>query len=108
MKDTIINYDESLEQSIIKNAFNNGENADFMLALGSSMRVNPVNHIPIKMHYNGGKMVIVNLQKTPLDAHAEFVIHARIQTVMSKLMERLRIPIPDFKVRKYAEIRLNK
>jgi mono-ADP-ribosyltransferase sirtuin 6 len=60
-----------------------------MLCLGSSMRVAPANQIPINMTWNGGKYVIVNLQKTPLDEMADMVIHGRIQTVMAKVMEKL-------------------
>lgn len=77
-----------------------------MLCLGSSLRVAPANQIPINMTWNGGKMVIVNLQKTPLDDFADFVIHARIQTVMTKVMEKLEMPIPTFKLDRWAEVAL--
>lgn len=50
------------------------------------------------MRKNGGKLVIVNLQKTPLDNIANLIIHARIQTVMKMLMEKLEVPIPEFVV----------
>ena len=51
-------------------------------------------------------MVIVNLQKTPLDDYAHLIIHARIQTVMQKLMEKLNMPIPNFKLDRWAEVEL--
>ena len=72
------------------------------------MRVAPANQIPINMTWNGGKFVQVNLQKTPIDEFAEFVIHARIQTVMTKLMEKLEMPIPKFKLDRWANISLDK
>ena len=77
-----------------------------MLCLGSSLRVAPVNQIPVNMTFNGGKMVQVNLQKTPLDDNAYLHIHARIQTVMTKLMEKLEMPIPNFKLQRLAEVSL--
>lgn len=77
-----------------------------MISLGCSLRVAPANQIPINMTSNGGKLVLVNLQKTPIDPFAEFVIHARIQTVMVKVMERLDIPIPAFKLDRWAEVEL--
>lgn len=50
--DSVINFDEALNDEVIKAANENGEHADFMLSLGSSMRVAPVNTIPIKMKWN--------------------------------------------------------
>ena len=58
------------------------------------------------MTWNGGKLVIVNLQKTPIDSFADFIIHARIQTVMIKLMEKLEMPIPAFRLDRWADISL--
>ena len=60
-----------------------------MLGLGSSFRVKPANKIPINMCWKGGKLILINIQKTAMDNYAEFVIYARIQTVMAKLMEKL-------------------
>ena len=54
----------------------------------------------------GGKLVIVNLQKTSLDLKAELVIHARIQTVMTMLMEKLGRKIPAFKLERWIQVSL--
>jgi hypothetical protein len=43
-------------------------------------------------------LVIVNLQKTPLDRKADLVIHATCDTVMRGLMDALSMPIPTFKL----------
>lgn len=69
-----------------------------MLSLGSSYSARPANKIPLNVCWNGGKLVVVNLQKTSMDNLAEFVIYARIQTVLTMLMDKLQIPIPAFKV----------
>lgn len=44
----------------------------------------------------GGKLVIVNLQKTPKDKKAHLKIHARVDEVMALLMWHLKLPIPAF------------
>jgi hypothetical protein len=36
--------------------------------------------------YEGNNLVIINLQKTPMDYKATLVIHAKIDTVMEKVM----------------------
>lgn len=45
---------------------------------------------------NGGKLVIVNLQSTPLDKLASIKIHAKCDEVMQMLMAELEIFVPPF------------
>ena len=102
--DNIINFGENLDQNVIQKAFNEGEIADLCLAMGSSLRVNPAAQIPKKVGKNGKKLVIVNLQKTPLDDYAKFVIHAFCDVVIEKLMEKLNLEIPEFRLKRYVKI----
>ena len=44
-----------------------------------------------------GKVVIINLQKTPVDEHADIVIHEQVDKVMELLMKKLNIPVPEFR-----------
>ena len=44
-----------------------------------------------------GKVVIINLQKTPFDEHADIVIHESVDKVMELLMKQLSIPVPEFR-----------
>ncbi len=44
--------------------------------------------------HSGGKLVIINLQKTPKDKKASLVIHARCDEVMQQLMSQMQLPIP--------------
>lgn len=72
--------------------------------MGSSLRVTPAADIPKTVFENNGKLVIVNLQKTPLDAYAALNIHARCDDVMNRLMEKLNIEIPKWKIVRYCEV----
>ena len=66
--------------------------------MGSSCRVSPANIIPMLCKgHDTGKMVIVNLQKTPLTPVADLAIYATCDKVTEMLMEKLQIPIPDFR-----------
>lgn len=60
--------------------------ADLCLAMGSSMRVSTM---PVDCAENGGRVVIVNLQTTPIDAYAALIIHAKCDDVMRLLMQKL-------------------
>ena len=46
--------------------------------------------------HSGGKLVIINLQKTPKDKKASLVIHARCDEVMQQLMSQMQLPIPSY------------
>ena len=105
--DSIINFGEDLRDDVLNPAWDVGTDADLMLSMGSSLRVTPACDIPLEMTGYGGKLVIVNLQKTPLDKNADLVIHGRIQNVMSILMEKLNMKIPEFRINRYMQVSLN-
>ncbi len=48
--------------------------------------------------------MIVNLQKTPLDALASLVIHAKCEEVSTMVMEMLGLEIPGFILTRRIEI----
>ena len=51
-------------------------------------------------------MVIINLQKTPMDHLADLVIHGYIDDVIERLMKKLDLTIPQFKLDRWAKIKL--
>jgi len=93
--DSIINFGENLPKRELKEGFEHGGKSDLCLVLGSSLRVTPAANMPEETAKNGGKLVIVNLQATPLDKYA-LKINAMIDDVMVKLMKKLNLEIPPF------------
>lgn len=79
-----------------------------MLCLGSSLRVGIPADILRDCIKRKGKIIIVNLQKTPLHDKAHMVIHCRIQELMSRLMEKLGIEIPQFTFERGIDVWLDK
>ena len=63
---TIVKFGERLDPEVIQKACENAHKADVLLIVGSSLRVNPAAKIPEIVQKNGGKIIIINLQKTPL------------------------------------------
>lgn len=98
LADTIINFGENLDDRILTAAFDNAARSDICLAMGSSLRVTPAADIPLETKRRGGKLVIVNIQRTPLDSRADMTINAFCDTVMQMLMEKLGLVIPPFKL----------
>ena len=103
--DTIINFGENLREVDLDNGFNHGQSADVMLCIGSSMRVNPAAQMAEATANNGGKLVIINLQNTPLTPMA-LHIYGKIDEVLELLMKKLNIPIPAFSLKRRAEVTL--
>ena len=67
LKDTIINFGENLNDNILALGEQHGASADLCVCMGSSLRVSPANDMPAATARNGGNLVIINLQSTPLD-----------------------------------------
>ncbi|KAL4510633.1 hypothetical protein ABPG72_004787 [Tetrahymena utriculariae] len=94
--DTIVNFGENLPKKDMDQGFQNSKQADLHLVLGSSLRVTPAADIPLATAQNGNKLVVVNLQKTPLDNLCALRIYAMIDNVMVLLMKKLGLEIPEF------------
>lgn len=107
LMDTIINFGENLRAVDLNTGFAQGAKADLMLVLGSSCRVTPAADMIGETLDNGGKCVIVNLQKTPYTPQA-LHIYAQIDTVMEMLMKKLNMVIPPFQLNRYANFNIQK
>jgi len=99
LKSTIC-FGQQLPEEPLMLAEEHSAKADLHIALGSSLRVNPAAGCCSDTVDNGGKLVIVNLQKTPLTNIAEFQIYAKIDEVMIRLMEILGYEIPEFRLKR--------
>jgi len=82
LHDTIVNFGESLLRGELENAYMHSDKADLQIILGSSLLVSPANDLPQCTVRHGGKIVIVNLQRTPLDNIAALRIFARTDEVL--------------------------
>ena len=105
--DSIINFGENLNEYILERGEQMGYASDIMLCMGSSLRVTPACDIPKDMTFLGGKMVICNLQKTPLDSYASLIIHAKCDDMIELLMKKLNMAIPQFKLQRWLKVKLD-
>lgn len=98
--DSIINFGETLPTYELEESYQQAKRSDLIIALGSSLRVNPAADIPAVAVRRKQKLVICNLQKTPLSPYCSLEIHSQIDAVMKGLLERLGLEIPPFRVRR--------
>uniref|UniRef100_A0A915EPZ7 protein acetyllysine N-acetyltransferase n=1 Tax=Ditylenchus dipsaci TaxID=166011 RepID=A0A915EPZ7_9BILA len=93
-----------LPEKPLRDSFQNGRIADLCLVLGSSLTVSPANRIPQETAERGGKLVICNMQKTPLDSLASLRVFSKTDALMQKTMQYLGIPIPEWVLRRWIHV----
>lgn len=104
--DTNIQFGEFLPEDILERASKAAKQADLCLVLGSSLTVTPARDLPETVgRKRRAKLVICNLQETPLDAMSETRIFSETDIVMSKVMDGLGFPIPSFILRRRLVIK---
>jgi hypothetical protein len=128
LHDTIINFGENLPEVPLRKGWKASEQADLHLVLGmksyliifyirpfadhtmltfsgSSLTVRPACKMPKVTAKAGGKLVIVNLQHTPLDEHAHLRIYAKTDDVLRLVMKKLSMTIPPFILLRQLRVR---
>ncbi|KAK7289588.1 hypothetical protein RIF29_03336 [Crotalaria pallida] len=96
LKDTVLDWEDALPPKEMNPAEKHCKQADIVLCLGTSLQITPACNLPLKAIRGGGKVVIVNLQKTPKDKKASLVIHGLADKVIAGVMEQLNLQIPPF------------
>jgi len=96
LADSIINFGEGLPKKEWDKAETAFKQANVCVVLGSSCKVTPAAHLPQQIGQHGKqggwpKLVIVNLQRTPLDHLASIKIHARTDEFLALLAQELGI-----------------
>ncbi|RWA12534.1 hypothetical protein EKO27_g2579 [Xylaria grammica] len=105
--DTIINFGESLFEEPLQYAREHAAKADLCLVLGSSLTVSPSNEIPETVgRRRGAKLVICNLQSTPIDRLSDIRVFSKTDNLMSRVMAKLGLPISSFILRRRLTIRM--
>lgn len=85
LHDCLLDWEDSLPRFDLERSQQNCRQADLVLALGTSLRIEPAGSLPSL----GKEFVIVNLQVTPYDSKAGLIIRAPVDEVMSQLLEAL-------------------
>jgi NAD-dependent deacetylase len=89
LRPDVILFGEQLPVDAWSEAVSGAEKADIILVLGSSLLVGPANQLPYYTLRNGGKLMIINNDPTPLDADASVAIHADIVESLAQIKEMM-------------------
>ncbi|XAR68250.1 hypothetical protein NMG60_11003319 [Bertholletia excelsa] len=96
LKDTVLDWEDELPPKDLNAAEKHCRMADLVLCLGTSLQITPACNLPLRSLRGRGKVVIVNLQKTPKDKKASLVIHGFVDKVIAGVMHYLNLQIPPY------------
>lgn len=90
LRPAVVFFGEALNSEILRLAFEEAENCDLLIAVGSSLVVYPAADIPLIAKQGGGTLVIINKQKTPLDVMADYVINDEAGRILPQIIRILK------------------
>lgn len=89
VKAAVISFGQRVPRDALQAAGRHAEESDLFLVLGSSLQVQPVATLPLVAKQAGARLAIINREPTPLDAHADIVLHCGIGAVFAALYPQL-------------------
>ena len=88
LKPATISFGQALPHDVLARAQTAVETCDLLLAVGSSLVVEPAASLPRAAGRAGARLIIVNRDPTPLDGMADAVVRGEIGAVLPALVRR--------------------
>ena len=89
LRPAVIFFGESLNQDVIGRAYEEADCCDFLIVVGSSLVVYPAADLPVTAKQRGAGLAIINVDPTPMDQLANFVIHEEAGTALPQIVAHL-------------------
>ena len=90
LKPNTISFGQNLDPDVLAKAYRWVKNCDLLLAVGSTLIVEPAASLPVTAKQYGAKLVIITLSSTPLDDFADLKIEAKIGVTLSSAVAAVR------------------
>ncbi|MBU0497994.1 MAG: NAD-dependent deacylase [Candidatus Thermoplasmatota archaeon] len=87
LKPATVLFGEPLPQDALSAAKVVCSTCDLLLVLGSSLVVYPAAQLPVLAKKNNARLVIINVDPTPLDSCADLVFHEGVSKVLSQVIK---------------------
>jgi NAD-dependent deacetylase len=89
MRPNVILFNEQLSQRTLALSLSAVQTAELTIVMGSSLQVTPAAILPAYTKKNGGKLVIINNEETPLDHIADVIINSPLGETISAINKEL-------------------
>lgn len=86
-KPDVVLFGEELPRTVLQRARKHAREADFFLAAGSSLSVEPAASLPRTAAGHGATLVVVNLEETRASATADYEFRADVTDVLPRLLD---------------------
>ncbi len=90
LRPDVIFFGETLKPQVLDDAYMEAGSCDFLIAIGSSLVVTPAADIPVTAKRGGAKLAILNIDPTPLDDIADYVIAEPAGDVLSEVLDLMK------------------
>ena len=88
IKPNVVLFGEQLPFEVLQQAQDEVIAADLLIIIGSSLTIYPAAALPSMAISNGSKIIIINLEPTPMDQYADVVIHEKAGIILPQILER--------------------
>ncbi len=89
VKNDTVMFGEPIPQDALASCFEEARQADAILLLGTSATVTPAADFPVIVYRNGGRLIEVNPQETPLTEISDAVVRAPSGEALPSLVDRV-------------------
>ena len=86
LKPDTISFGQAMPEEKMARAIQYAGECDLCLVLGSSLVVYPAASVPAHAVQSGAKLMIINRDQTPLDAHADLVINHSLSKTLEQMI----------------------
>lgn len=90
LKTATISFGQAMPQKEMADAERWAAMADLFIVVGSSLVVFPAAQLPLIAAQNGARLVIINLEKTPMDSYATEVVREKAGEFLPQVVAALR------------------
>jgi len=87
---SVVNFNDPMPEKELKISKEHTNKCDLMIVVGSSLVVQPAASFPNRAKRNGAKLVIINIDPTPLDYKADLKVDAQAGEFLTKVLEKIK------------------
>ena len=85
LRPDVVWFGESLDRDTISHVYNELEQADVCIVIGTSALVQPAASFPLIVKQRGGQVIEVNVERTPLSSAADFHLSGKAGEILPEL-----------------------
>lgn len=87
---SIVNFNDPMPDREMRLSKHHTSRCDFMLVIGSSLMVQPAANFPNKAKKNGARLIILNINPTPLDHKADLKLDVSVGEFLTEVIKRIK------------------